>query len=283
MKKIYLVGCPRSGTTLLQSLLASHPEIVSFPETHIFSRTMHINALVRFFTIYGYKKLEIVREILDGLSVPCQDHELPGTPIFFTKHWINQLFPLLDKIGNTYDQNGTATYLLEKTPRHLHFLHLIQQADPSAHFIHIIRKGENVVASLTEATSNSPDHWEGARSIKKSIFWWNRSIKISKHFIGTKNHHFVLYSDLVRNTEANLARLFKHLEISEFHTEAVNSFHETAEELITEDEVWKQNNTNDSIEKSRKFKALAQSDQDYISKNLIDFDFNSLLTDQENT
>ena len=33
-KRLFLVGCPRSGTTLLQSLLAAHSEILSFPESH---------------------------------------------------------------------------------------------------------------------------------------------------------------------------------------------------------------------------------------------------------
>ncbi|MEQ8960988.1 MAG: sulfotransferase [Coleofasciculus sp. C2-GNP5-27] len=35
-ERIFLVGCPRSGTTLLQSLLAAHPQIASFPESHFF-------------------------------------------------------------------------------------------------------------------------------------------------------------------------------------------------------------------------------------------------------
>ena len=35
-QRIFLVGCPRSGTTLLQSLLAAHPDITSFPESHFF-------------------------------------------------------------------------------------------------------------------------------------------------------------------------------------------------------------------------------------------------------
>ncbi|MEM9163612.1 MAG: sulfotransferase, partial [Cyanobacteria bacterium P01_F01_bin.4] len=34
--KFFVVGCSRSGTTLLQSLLASHPEIISFPESKFF-------------------------------------------------------------------------------------------------------------------------------------------------------------------------------------------------------------------------------------------------------
>jgi hypothetical protein len=36
MKRIFLVGAPRSGTTILQSLLAAHPEVISFPESKFF-------------------------------------------------------------------------------------------------------------------------------------------------------------------------------------------------------------------------------------------------------
>ncbi|MGC1525664.1 MAG: sulfotransferase, partial [Phormidesmis sp.] len=36
MKRLFLVGCARSGTTLLQSLLASHPGVASFPESNFF-------------------------------------------------------------------------------------------------------------------------------------------------------------------------------------------------------------------------------------------------------
>ncbi|MGL6135938.1 MAG: sulfotransferase, partial [Planktothrix sp.] len=34
--RLFLVGCPRSGTTLLQSLLAAHSQIASFPESQFF-------------------------------------------------------------------------------------------------------------------------------------------------------------------------------------------------------------------------------------------------------
>ena len=34
--RAFLIGCPRSGTTLLQSLLFSHPDVISFPETFFF-------------------------------------------------------------------------------------------------------------------------------------------------------------------------------------------------------------------------------------------------------
>ncbi|MEL7003491.1 MAG: sulfotransferase, partial [Bacteroidota bacterium] len=37
MKRVFLVGCPRSGTTLLQSRLATHPCVESFPESFFYN------------------------------------------------------------------------------------------------------------------------------------------------------------------------------------------------------------------------------------------------------
>lgn len=35
MIRLFIVGCPRSGTTLLQCLLAGHSQMISFPESHL--------------------------------------------------------------------------------------------------------------------------------------------------------------------------------------------------------------------------------------------------------
>lgn len=35
MIRVFIVGCPRSGTTLLQCLLAAHSQMISFPESHL--------------------------------------------------------------------------------------------------------------------------------------------------------------------------------------------------------------------------------------------------------
>ena len=34
--RVFVVGCPRSGTTLLQGILSAHPDVWSLPETHFF-------------------------------------------------------------------------------------------------------------------------------------------------------------------------------------------------------------------------------------------------------
>lgn len=275
MKRIFLVGCPRSGTTLLQSILASHPDIISFPETHLFSKTISINRLVRFFTMYGQNHLNTLEKIFQDLGVP--EHSITDikTPIFSTKKWISHLIDQLDIISNHFSPKELPEYLLEKTPRHLHFIDEIQNVDSEAQFIHIIRKGEDVVASLHEATKDSPEHWDGSRSLKKSVFWWNRSIRISSGFIGKKNQHFVLYQDLIDHPEKTISALLNNLSIS-YSDSLFTSFNETAESLINTEETWKAKNYSSQLSASHKFERLTSDEQNYVTSSLISFDYSKI-------
>ncbi|MBO6524550.1 MAG: sulfotransferase [Balneolaceae bacterium] len=275
MKRIFLVGCPRSGTTLLQSILASHPDIISFPETHLFSKTISINSLVRFFTIYGEKHIDTLREICKDLGVSDNSVSNIKTPVFSTKGWIAVLLDQLDAIANHFSPKELPGYLLEKTPRHLHFINEIQSVAPEAQFIHIIRKGEDVVASLHQATSNSPEHWEGSRSLKKSVFWWNRSIRISSGYIGKRNQHFVLYQDLIDHPEKTVSTLLEKLNFS-YSDDLFDSFNETAESLINKEETWKAKNYSSELSTSQKFEQLTSDEQNYVKRSLISFDYSGI-------
>lgn len=268
MKRLFLVGCPRSGTTLLQSLIASHPDIVSFPETHLFSSTVSINRLARFFMVYRTRHRNKVREILHQLGVQSDLHQHLQVPVFRTTEWIKQLMPVLDEIARAF--GNKQNILLEKTPRHLHYVEEITKADPNAHIIHIIRSGKDVVASLHEATSNNPGKWGGARSLKKSIFWWNRCFRSAQQYVGYPRHHFVWYNELVEHTEEVLKVLFGDIGL-EYHQSIIEEYHRTAHSLITEEEPWKANNTSESINASDKFSRFSPEEQEYIRKGLVNF------------
>ena len=45
-RRIFIVGVPRSGTTLVQSLLASHTAMTSFTESHFFRKNFSIVPLL---------------------------------------------------------------------------------------------------------------------------------------------------------------------------------------------------------------------------------------------
>jgi len=40
-RRVFIVGCPRSGTTFLQNSLAAHPAVLSLPETTYFDRILN--------------------------------------------------------------------------------------------------------------------------------------------------------------------------------------------------------------------------------------------------
>lgn len=278
MNKIFIVGCPRSGTTLLQSLLASHTQIASFPETHIFSKTISISPVVQAFTVYRKKHYKTVNRILQEFGVNSVIEPQKQITVFRTKQWIEFLLPQLDKIGEIY-RSSHETFLLEKTPRHLHFIDYIHKTEPSALFIHLIRNGEDVVASLSEATANHPGKWSGKRSVKKSVYWWNRSIQLSEKYIGKNQNIHIRYENLVDNTEAVLKYLCDEIGI-EYEKNMTGQYHNIATSLISEDEAWKAKNTEKEISTKDKFATLPKDVQQVIQKSLFKFDYSRVDINQ---
>lgn len=274
MEKIFIVGCPRSGTTLLQSFMASHSQIVSFPETHLYSSTISINPILQALTLYRKKHLNQVEDILSEFEVPINDEFNSFGYTISTGKWVEFLNGQLDQIGRHYRQSN-ETHLLEKTPRHLHFIDLISDTDNHATFIHLIRNGEDVVASMSEATGDNPDEWSGERSIDKSIFWWNRSIGISKRYLDSPNNYFIRYENLVAEPEKVLKYIFEKIGIP-FEAQVLENYHKTANSLIGEEEVWKDKNTKETLHTSDKFDKLSDQTKRHIKQNLSQFDYSKI-------
>ena len=63
IKRVLLVGCPRSGTTILQAILSSHPEVFSLPETHFFPALCSNNSFIRKLGLSTLKAKKVLLEI----------------------------------------------------------------------------------------------------------------------------------------------------------------------------------------------------------------------------
>ena len=274
MKKIFIVGCPRSGTTLLQSFLASHSRIVSFPETHLYSKTISINPIIQTFTLYRALHVQKVKDILSELGVEESQKLRDFSYTFSTNHWVSVLNDQLDQIGQHF-RKEKEDFLLDKTPRHLHFIDPIQKTESEAIFIHLIRNGEDVVASMSEATGNNPEEWSGERSVDKSIYWWNRSIRISRQYIGVPKNYHIRYENLLEEPERVLKYLFQRIGLP-FESSIMDSYHKTANALIGDEEVWKAKNTRKTLNSSNKFDQLSTGIKDHIKNNLTHFDYQTV-------
>ena len=207
--RIFLVGCPRSGTTLLQSMVASHSQVISFPETHFFSKTLSINPLLRRIKLYGPGSRDFITDFLDehGYSDIRPFSDLP--PLCTHNRWCKTLLNTIDEmvLAESGDPKSNNIWGLEKTPRHLFYISSIQQVGYQNKFLHILRSGPDVVASLYLATQKYPEQWGGSRSIKKCISWWNNSIRESLKYQDDPNHLFATYEQLLTNPEKVLESL----------------------------------------------------------------------------
>lgn len=233
--RIFLVGCPRSGTTLLQSLLAAHPQIESFPETHLFvstGRSLRSKVLRRL----GFVSPEMHNQLINFLKRIGQEQLcslLPRHP-FLLKDYTRAFNEILDLLTIRKDKSVWA----EKTPAHLHYIGEIKQYFPNARFVHIIRSGQEVVASLYEATHKFPHGWDGAYEIDRCINRWNMDIKLSHKCLNQNKHFVVWYDDLVGETEKVLERVCDFIGVEMSRNMLINYRFEV-NGLIFPEELWK--------------------------------------------
>ncbi len=272
--RLFLIGCPRSGTTLLQSMIASHPQVVSFPETHFFSETLPINTLLRRLKLYGNGSRGVVLSYLRENSYTNIHPFVDSPPLCTHNQWCKILLQTIDKMIDEETKNidSQTVWGLEKTPRHLLYISSIQQTGFHNKFLHIFRNGPDVVASLYLATQKYPNQWGGARSVNKCLDWWNSSIKESLKYQGKQNHLFVTYEQLLEDPKKVLAVVCDYLAI-DFNPSMTRDFHNTAATLTSEEEKWKQKNAQQALDKSNKLEENFDSRTvAHIKKSVLDID-----------
>ncbi len=233
--RVFLVGAPRSGTTLLQSLLAAHPAVISFPETHFFPgiaprpwwRPLPVVAA------RAPARWARVRETFAAV-----DESFGDPPKGRSKRaWMNAFFAELDAIA---DRHNAACWV-EKTPNHLSYASMIRRYDPAVHFIHIMREGQSVVASLKEVTQKYPDQWGGAWPVEKCVEVWNRFMRHHRRWRGKPGHSFVRYEELAADPSAIMTPLMGTLGL-EWSDDLVDKAGDAAKALQV-NEAWKAGNT----------------------------------------
>lgn len=219
MKRIFLVGAPRSGTTILQSLLAAHPKITSFPETKFFhhlwtdrlSRKLP-DRLRQFF-------YEDIRR--PDLFDPVEVYERQ-----LTSDRINWFMGILDQLA-TEERNQIW---VEKTPEHVYFIESIADYLPDAKFIHLVRHPLDVVASMRKATQDpATNHlWHGQWSLEFCVSRWNSSVLSSYSYARRKQQHLIVkYEDLLKDKIRFLSECCYFIDVA-YDVEMIRNYQGTA-------------------------------------------------------
>ncbi|MBU2167327.1 MAG: sulfotransferase [Alphaproteobacteria bacterium] len=205
----FIVGCGRSGTTLLKSIVSAHPALFVMPETFFF-RSISPNiprcGLEPWRAASGWW-LADMGITPDGLEPAVKARMASGA---------SRECSVLGAIFDFHAAANPGVAIGEKTPDHVNHIARIRQCFPNAKIIQIIRDPRAVVASFRKVKV-------GSNAIADITAEWARTEEILE--LNTDSNQFLAlrYEDLVSNPEAQIREVCAFLGV-EWTTKVLN-FH----------------------------------------------------------
>lgn len=234
MNKIFIVGCPRSGTTIIQKILGARDDVYTCKETHYFQkiRRKGKGKLIDYLilsngnVISAYNFIEVHNCLLEDYD-HRRIYTIKAATLFF------------DHLMTSEARVREKTTWVEKTPAHLFFVKLIQKQIKSAQFIHVLRDGRDVIASLVDAAKRNPKSpaWKGNLDLNVAIGTYNKYLNESIKYFGSEGHIFFKYESLIDNSEQSIENLYQMIGFEEgYYPLDYDAVHK---KVVRNDEVWK--------------------------------------------
>lgn len=231
---IFVVGSPRSGTTLLAAMLGAHPRIDCGPETLFFPRLEEAGiAAVTDPARWPDAGTDFV------MSLQLRDVSVAGL-FGVDRAWVRaaladrrpSVAALLESLTAARAAAHDRERWAEKTPRHLLSLPLIRRTWPDAAIIRVVRDPRDVALSTSRVPFASD-------SVAANLVTVARQYAASNEFFDhDANAVTIRYEDLVTDPEPTLRRLCDFL--AERYYPSMLERPDAADGLAAEHEWWKQ-------------------------------------------
>jgi Sulfotransferase family len=191
----FVVGCARSGTTLLRTMLDGHPQLAVPPESHFV-----VGLSPRWWRPGRRPTLD---DVLAHPKVRAWDVD----PVMLrarAEAADARAYPaLVDAVFSAYAAEHGKARWGDKTPGYVSYLPDLARLFPEARFVHLVRDGREVAASLAE--------WDwGARTAVSGAFWWAHKVRVGRRDgarLGPDRYLELRLEDLLADPEATLRRL----------------------------------------------------------------------------
>jgi hypothetical protein len=244
-KKLFIIGCPRSGTSWVRLIFLNHPSVIGISsESHIYPIIMK-----PFLRLFRNESTDngVWEHILERYDELAQNFGKKG---FFNKsgHWVSgngnlvgyverkRLYEFIQQaktekglsdikraqlvIDNIFDDffianGGTNKHLLvEKTPTHTFYAELILERYPEAKIIEVLRDGRDVCVSL-EMLGKIQDWCPKKR--EGQIEMWKNHIEKGLELLSNKRFDrrvlIAQYEKLKEHPRREIKRMFEFAEI----------------------------------------------------------------------
>jgi hypothetical protein len=203
---IFVVGCPRSGTSLLRDLLRSHPNISIPPESHF---------IPLFYAAWGDPRSErraraLGRRILSLRTIRRWELELEPSDFAGCRSFAE----ILDTLYGEFARVDGKPRWGDKTPQHIGSLPLLHGLFPEARFVHIYRDGRDTARSWA-ATSFTPGN------VYRAAERWRHLVRQGRRDGAALGDHYheVRYETLLEAPEETMRGVCEFLD--EPYTDAV--------------------------------------------------------------
>ena len=207
----FIVGCGRSGNTLLRSMLCAGGDVVIPPESYVFPR------IIRRFTGYNYLPWDMLASMVVSEFEAYKEFNTWGVNLYEAHQGARALTGkkrtlanIIDIIYQNYADELGKTNLRwgDKTPINTLYIDKIAKTFPTAKFIHILRDPRATTASYLKAGL--------LNSIEDATnFWVESNLKVEE----LRRHErdkicTINYECLVREPEKILKSVCSHINLS---------------------------------------------------------------------
>jgi hypothetical protein len=217
---VFVVGCPRSGTTLLGRLLNAHPELAIIHEG-------------RFVAAFFERRRGLTP---DGAVTPALIDRLLGFRPFenvsVSREQLGQLadggepVPYARFVSRIFDLHGEAhgkRLVGDKTPHYVRSISTLHSLWPHARFVHIVRDGRDVCQSVRDwkkvvdrgGAVARYSAWEH-EPVATAALWWEWQVRLGREAggaLGPRLYHELRYESLVADPEGRCRALCEFLDV----------------------------------------------------------------------
>jgi hypothetical protein len=208
-RPVFIIGCPRSGTTLLYDMLQSAGGFARYPaESNVFSMLVP--------TFGNFKSQRNKRSLMEAwlkshlFRVSRLDSAYIEPKLMQTRSGGEFLRVLMDEIARSQNVDRWA----EQTPSHVYHVPEIRNAFPDALFVHMIRDGRDVALSLGKPGWIKPLPGQSHNLRVAAALFWAWTVRKGRAYRQTLRSDYleIRYEDLVQSPHDTLRHLGRFIE-----------------------------------------------------------------------
>ena len=246
---LFIVGCSRSGTTLLRLMLTQHPQLHIPPESEfllsLHENTSHYGDLTephqRWFLIRDLQTTEVS---MGAYAFPIFDLSVYEAETALADQAPTDFAGAADALFRTSARKHGKQRWGDKTPHYVRHIEWLSEAFPESQFVHMIRDGRDVARSRVQAGFTV--------SMRRSARHWKEEVQKGRRAgrrLPAHRYRELFYEHLVRNPESVLRDLCGWLDL-EF-TEALFAFDESGDASVPDEHAHLHEKLNAPVDSSR--------------------------------